>query len=254
MDDHTVAGRVVAILEVAAAEASPAPLARLTAGTGIPKPTVRRIANRLVEHGILRRVPEGYVLGLRLAELGMMAVRQLGNAEFMAPYVHELHRRTGQIAWVGAVNGDSLVVLDAAYGQVHAKLMDPSIWTRMTPEADATTAAGHLMLAARPEATERVLRSGLTRLTPYTVVSPRLLQSRWRRTAETGLALEQEETCLGWWCAAVLLPGPTAPHIVGLTAETHGLSPARALPQLRRIAEGLGRELKGIGVEHALPE
>jgi hypothetical protein len=49
MDDHTVVGRAVAILDCVASAASPLPLAALTRKTGIPKPTVRRIASDLTE-------------------------------------------------------------------------------------------------------------------------------------------------------------------------------------------------------------
>ncbi|MFK4088283.1 IclR family transcriptional regulator [Kribbella sp. NPDC020789] len=243
MDDHTVAGRVAAILEVVAASPVSTSLALLAAETGIPKPTVRRIANQLVIRNILRRDVLGYRLGLRLIELGNAAVIQLGTAELAAPFVHELHERTQQIAWVGVLTEDSIVVVDLAFASEHSAPM--KAWPMVMPMATmAATAAGHLMLAARPGRTEEVLRNGgLNRLTPYSITSPRVLEGRIRRAAETGTAHEWEETRLGWWCCASLVSAPDADYVLGLTAQTSGMPMSRTISTLRRVAEDFGREL-----------
>jgi DNA-binding IclR family transcriptional regulator len=100
------------------------------------------------------------------------------------------------------------------------------------------------MLALQPSYLEEILRSGgPTKLTPYTVTSPRLLQGRMQRAADTGIAHEWEETRLGWWCCATLVCAPTASYIFGLTAETNGNPMARDVIQLRQVAENFGREL-----------
>ncbi|WP_328993606.1 helix-turn-helix domain-containing protein [Kribbella sp. NBC_01245] len=242
MDDHTVAGRVAAILDAVSAGPGPATLARLAAETCIPKPTVRRIANQLVDQRMLRRDPQGYRLGLRLIELGGDAATQLGTAELAAPFVHELHERTRQIAWVGTVDHDSLVVLDTAYAREHAPIM-AAAWSSRLPMT-APTAAANLILAAKPAHVEQILRSGgPTRLTPHTVTSPRLLLGKLQRAADTGIAHEWEETRLGWWCCAMLVPAPAATYIFGLTAETHRTPMACGVTQLQRVAEHFGREV-----------
>lgn len=244
MDDHTVAGRVAAILDVVASTPGPMALARLAAETGVPKPTVRRIANQLVARNILRRDILGYQLGLRLVELGSAAMIQLGSAELAAPFVHELHERTRQIAWVGALTQDSLVVLDLAFAREHSAAM--TAWPMVMPMATmAATAAGHIMFATRPDRLQEVLRAGgPARLTPYSVTNPRLLEGRIRRAAETGIAHEWEETRLGWWCCASLVSTPNAEYVFGLTAQTSGPPMARAITQLRRVSENFGREME----------
>lgn len=244
MDDHTVAGRVIAILDAVSAGPGPATLAGLAAATSIPKPTVRRIANQLVDRRILHRDPRGYRLGLRLIELGATAAIQFGTAELAAPYVHELHEQTRQIAWVGTVDTDSIVVLDTAFGREHASVMATEWSSRMPMATTAATAAGHLMLAAQPAYVEQILRcGGLTRLTPHTVTSPRMLLGKIQRAADTGMAHEWEETRLGWWCCATLVSAPAATYILGLTAETHRTPLARGITQMQRVAEQFGREL-----------
>lgn len=246
MDDHTVAGRVAAILDVVAAAPGPTSLARLAAETGVPKPTVRRIANQLVARNLLRRDVLGYQLGLRLVELGSAAMIQLGTAELAAPFVHELHERTRQIAWIGALTQDSLVVLDLAFASEHSAAM--TAWPTVMPMATmAATAAGHIMLAARPDRLQEVFRSGRpARLTPYSITSPRMLEGRIRRAAETGIAHEWEETRLGWWCCASLVSTPNAEYVFGLTAQTNSQPMARTITQLRQVAENFGREMRAV--------
>ncbi|WP_162889964.1 IclR family transcriptional regulator [Streptomyces olivoreticuli] len=231
------------ILGAVASAPVPMSLSKLTEETGIPKPTVRRIANQLVAHGVLYHHLGGYRIGLRVTELGGMAARQLGSAELAASFVHELHRRTGQIAWIGAVSDDCLVMLDTAFARDHVRIMGTSWPPKMKLETIAATAAGQLMMALRANETGEVPRWSLTRLTPYTVTSPQRHLDRLRSAAETGEAVEWEEVRLGWWCGAALVPGPTTTHIVGLTSNVHELSAGRGLGQLRRIADGLSREL-----------
>ncbi|MEV4260602.1 helix-turn-helix domain-containing protein [Kribbella sp. NPDC049584] len=244
MDDHTVTGRAMAILEAVGAGLGPMTLSKLVAETGIPKPSVRRIANRLVDHRILHRESGGYSLGLHLAELGQLAARQLGTAETASPFIHELHQRTRQIAWIGTAGDDGFVMLESSFALRHSQLMAAEWPPPAPPGLFGATAAGQLLLSTRPQLVDLFLQSGPTRLTPYTVTNPQLIVRRLERVAETGLAIEREETRVGWWCGAVVIPGPTTPHILGLTAELHGMSPHRGLRQLQQIADELTCELK----------
>jgi DNA-binding IclR family transcriptional regulator len=253
MDDHTVAGRVAAILDVVAVLQGPTSLARLTVETGIPKPTVRRIANQLVTQRILRRDPQGYCLGLRLIELGTTATLQLGVAELASPFIHELHERTGQIAWVGTANADGVVILDKAFSRQHAQTV-AAFPSQLPPETTAATAAGHLVLASQPAFLEQVLRAGgPARLTPYTVTNRGMLRDRLDRAADTGTAHESEETSLGWWCSATLVVTPTASYVLGLTGQTTGVPVAPRLTQLRRVADQFARQLNQAQISRESP-
>jgi DNA-binding IclR family transcriptional regulator len=246
MDDHTVTGRLLEILDVVA-DLGPVPLAKLAAETGIPKPTVRRIAENLVLHRMLTRGPDGYRLGLRLWELGTTATRHATVAEVASPYLQELSFRTRQIAWLGIVTEEALLVVDTAFTEDHTAVMssvDTTAWLpRMATGAFPSTAAGQLMLAMQPEIVEKVLRAGPARVTPYTVINPRMILQRLRRANETGIATEHEELRVGWWCAAMVVRGPSATHIIGLTAEVHGLHTTKGLLQLQRTANRLQTEI-----------
>lgn len=247
MDDRTVVGRAVAIVGAVAAGPGPTTLAGLTARTGIPKPTVRRIANHLVAHKILTREPNGYRLATRLTDLGTAAARQLGTVDVAAPYVHELHSSSDQITWIASISDASLVILDTAFAHRHARLMAAAWPPIMTRRSMLGTAAGRLMVASGAVDPGELFDRGPVRRTPYTITNRRILHDRVLRAADTGVAVECEETRLGWWCGAVDLPGAAGTHIIGMTAELRRILPERGLSLLTGIAERLRRELASTG-------
>lgn len=248
VDDHTVAGRMMDVIEALAASAGAMSLARLTAETGLPKATVRRIANNLVGHRILHLGPDGYRLGLRLLELGNSAARHIAVAEIAGPYLQELSQSTGQITWAGIISDGAFVVTDTAFTHKHSALMAQTANRTWLPRVRAgdcpSTAVGQLMIALEPGGLDEALRTGVARATPYTVTSPYLLRERLRRSADTGIATEYEESRLGWWCAATVVPGPSATHLIGVTAEMNSLPPTRGLRHLQTTADRLAGALK----------
>lgn len=247
MDDRTVTGRVLAILEVLAeATTTPVALGALTRLTGIPKQTVRRIANDLVSRGMLDHHEAGYSLGPRVLSLGEAAERQLCKPDLVGPFVHDLHQRTGMISWVARMEGTRLHMVDSVHAREHSRLMASEWPARMDYEVVPGTAAGQLIAAANPQAMEPVLRRTLPRLTPRTLVLPGRYVARVRQVAETGLATEYDECRMGWWCAAVRLDPPHGRVVVGVTGEISRAPITRTLRQLHAIRDELGRELSSL--------
>ena len=64
---------VFALLDCFTAEETDLTLAELASRTAIPKSTVHRLTNVLVEQRLLRRTDAGFGLGIRLFELGEAA-------------------------------------------------------------------------------------------------------------------------------------------------------------------------------------
>jgi DNA-binding IclR family transcriptional regulator len=202
MDDHTVTGRVLAVLDAVAQLADRATLTALTHCTGIPKPTVRRIAADLVTRGILERDADGYRLGPRLVQLGAEAARQQGVRRAAAPYVHDLFARTGEIAWMSAFTESCNTLVECAFGSHRADDMRKPWPAAIRSARFMASASGRLVLAHRPELVENLRSRPLPRLTRYTT-------TRWGQVAQAieaarddGLAIENEETLLGYNCVA----------------------------------------------------
>lgn len=244
MDDHTVTGRVLAILDVLAEAGRPIGLAALTQLTGIPKPTVRRIANDLVRRQVVDRGPDGYLFGPRMIGLARAAERQVCKPDLIRPFTDELHRRTGMIAWAARADALGLLpIVACANDRGQGRFITDEWPVRFAYETFPMTAGAQLVACGHPDAMERVLRRGLPRLTPRTVVMPGQYEARVRQAAATGLATEYEESRIGWWCGAIRLEPPYGELVVGVTGRTGGASIARVLRHLEAVRDPLSREL-----------
>ena len=208
MDDHTVTGRVVAVLDAVAALDDAATLAALTRRTGIPKPTVRRIASDLVTRGLLVRHADRYQLGPRLLEFTSHAARQQGIRHAAIPHVQDLFARTGEIVWVSAFTDTSNALLHSAFGTNRAADMQRPWPNAIRSPGFLTTAAGRILLTDRPELAEHLHTRSLPRLTPYTLTHPAKIATAIKTARDTGIAIEHEESLLGYSCIAAGVRGP----------------------------------------------
>ncbi|MCV7302159.1 helix-turn-helix domain-containing protein [Mycobacterium barrassiae] len=248
-DDHTVVGRAVTILDTVVESAAPITLAELTRRTGIPKQTVRRIANDLVARGMLDRAPDGYAPGQRLMRHGMLSAHRHGIAVTAQPYLQELHLRTrGQAAWFATVHGGELMLAGAAFGRSYMEPMAKSWFPNMSKLGPSRVllAAGVIEVGHHPELVEGVLTDKLRPLTRHSVTDTGRLRQRLREVRDTGYAYEAEQAVLGVGCTAAAVREPSG-KLVGAIGVTGRRShpDARGLRNaLLRFGETLLEELK----------
>ncbi|RDI50548.1 IclR family transcriptional regulator [Nocardia mexicana] len=248
-DDHTVIGRAVAILDAVTEAAGPVPLAELTRRTGIPKPTVRRIANDLAERDMLARTPEGYAAGSRLIHQGPRSAFQSGHALTVQPYLQDLHRHSrGELAWFATMNDGELTVAGAAFGRPHVPAIKAACWpsTELLGPSMVLLASGRLQIAHQPERADAVLAGGWAPLTRYSLMDRRRMRDLLTQARDTGFAREVEQFTLGWSCIGAVLRDGTGAMIgaLGITGRCDRIE-ARGLDvELRRSAQALERELR----------
>ncbi|MEU6586800.1 IclR family transcriptional regulator C-terminal domain-containing protein [Nocardia sp. NPDC046763] len=208
-DDHTVIGRAVAILDaVTQAAGAPISLAALTRRTGVPKSTVRRIADDLVARQMLASTPEGYLPGKRLIQQGMHAALNLGLVATVQPYLQELHLRSrGELAWFATVHNGELVITGTVFGQEYGSVITGSGWPTMSALGTSLvlTAAGRLQIAHHPDQAEYVLGVGCRPLTRYSITDRNRLRYLLNQARDTGLATEAEQVIEGWSCSAAVV-------------------------------------------------
>lgn len=90
-------------------------LGELVEVTGLPRPTVHRLAAALVVHGLLRRDDElRYLPGLRLIPLGLSASRSLPLAAVAQGPLEALRDSTGESAQLYVRQGDGRVCVAVA--------------------------------------------------------------------------------------------------------------------------------------------
>jgi DNA-binding IclR family transcriptional regulator len=251
-DDGTVVGRVAAILEEVASASGPLSLAELTRRTGIPKPTVRRIAASLVTRGLLNRADDGYAPGGALVRYGLRAVARHPAALAAQPVLADLHQRaSGGIAWFSAVHGGKLTLAGTACHREHRAAISTGWPTDELIGPSVVLVAGNrLEIAHQPERADRILATGWRRLTPYSVTDPRRMRSLLAEARDTGLAREDEQTRLGWSCLATALRDSDGAVIgvLGVSGRTGPLEGPAIRAALMRLASDLETEYRTAGL------
>ncbi|OHV73005.1 IclR family transcriptional regulator C-terminal domain-containing protein [Pseudofrankia sp. BMG5.36] len=249
MDDHTVTGRVVAVLDAVAAQADAMTLAELTRATGIPKPTVRRIAADLVARRLLERRDDGFRLGSHLLDLGARAARHHGLRDVATPYVQELFARTGEVAWIAAATERSLTLVDSAFGTNRAQAVRQGEGTlEFSGPALLMTAAGRVLLADRPDLVEQLRPQSLPKATARTTTSWPQLIAALAVARDTGTAIEHEQSRFGYSCIAAGIRDQEGSlvGVLGITGRIGSWAPERIARPLVAAAASIESSLKAL--------
>ena len=198
-DLSSMVGRVVQILAVFERSAGRLTLGQITARCGLPRSSVHRILQQLVEARWLRRDDAEYSLGIRMFELGSNVVQQTRITDAARPFVHELCRATRLVVHLGTLDEHDVVYLEKIGGPF-AGTLPSRVGGRLPAHS---TAVGKALLAYAPRAViDDHLEHGLARRTTATIVSAAALEAEMVRIRERGYAAEQGEAVPGVSCVA----------------------------------------------------
>lgn len=219
-------------------------LMELTEVSGLPTPTVHRLAQTLVQRGYMRQLPNrSYALGFRLVPLGAAAnVFARSNPEgILTDLVVEL----GETANVAVLSGDQ-----AEYAaQVPSRFgMRTIIEVGRRVELHCTGVGKALLAQLDEEAvTQIVRRSGMHPFTDYTIQTEVALAAGLTQIRAQGYALEDQEHEIGVRCVAVPVDaGPQSWMAVSISGPVARLSDDavnRAVPLLQAAASRLAAEI-----------
>ncbi|WP_330328110.1 IclR family transcriptional regulator [Streptomyces pseudovenezuelae] len=220
-------------------------LSELSVRSGLPKPTVHRLAADLVRLGWLERSGPHYRLGAKLFELGSLVPHRLDLREAALPFLQDLFEATRETVHLGVREGLEIVYLERIHG--HEALRLPSRIGGSLPLS--CTGVGKALLAfSGPELTEELLSQPLPSLTPHSITDPARLRTALEKTQVSGLAYEEQEAALGVSCiAAPVFDGGTAVAALSVAVPRDRFSPAQLAPAVRTAALGLSRVLRGGG-------
>ncbi|BBY92618.1 transcriptional regulator [Mycobacterium gallinarum] len=176
-------------------------LAQIVRRTGLPRSSAHRMLERLVALRWLRRNGRDYELGMRLVELGSLAVHQDRLHRAAIPLLHDLHRATGLVVHLAVLDGSDVVYLEKIGDRMVA-----AIPTRVGGRQPAHCAAvGKAMLAYNSEADVVDLS---TRKTRYSISTPAQLRAELANVRGRGVAFDREESVPGFGCVAAPIGGP----------------------------------------------
>jgi DNA-binding IclR family transcriptional regulator len=152
---------------------------------------VFRVLKTLEEHGYVQHEPVSrrYTLGLRIWEMGAKAVGRTGLVEAVRPVLKWLTTVTGQTSGLIVLRGTDVLYLDIREGQEALRF-----YAEPGSRAPAYgTASGKAMLAWHPECATQVVKAGMRRLTPTTIVRAADLRRELQEIRRTGVAINRGE-------------------------------------------------------------
>ena len=239
---RSVTARALSLLDTFNETRRQQSLSEMAERAGLPLPTALRLTRELVAWGALSRAPNGqYVIGRRLWDLGLLAPVQRGLVDVASPYLHDLYGATRATVHLAVREGTQALYLDRLRGSASVPVVS-QIGSRLPLYA---TGVGKVLLAYAPPDVVEVVCSELSRITPYTVVSPAKLRRQLAAVRTEGYATTDEEMTLGACSMAVpIRRGDEVVAALGLVVASPGRDRVRLVAGLEVAARGIGRALR----------
>jgi DNA-binding IclR family transcriptional regulator len=251
-DRNTVASKILAILSAFTPEVRELSLNQLAQRSGLPLSTTYRLATALVDGGALEPGTHGgYRVGLRLWEIGSLAVRGLTLREVAVPFMQDLYEVTHENVHLAVLSG-----LEALYVQKITGSRSISVRAKEARRLPLhATGVGKVLLAhAEEKIFDEVVAHGLERHTPHTIINPRQLSRALAAIRHQGYAIGNEEMQLGRVSVAAPLRGAAGEVVAALSivGRASAIDPARLVPAVRTASLGISRasaDLQGTGAQ-----
>lgn len=240
-DRRSMLRRATRILEAFDDEHPVLKLRGLSARTGLPRSTVHRTAEQLVELRWLERGTEGYRPGLLLFELGGLVPRVSRLRQSALPFMEDLYECTHELVQLGVLDGAEVVYLDKIGGHASS-----SVVSRLGGRLPAScTGLGKAMLAHSSEDTIiHAVDSGLACRTPSSIVDLDAFRRELTEIRRAGVAFDREEAQTGIVCVAAPIRGSgRAIAALSITGPVDRMCLERLAPAVSGAAAGVWQAL-----------
>jgi DNA-binding IclR family transcriptional regulator len=201
--------------------------------TGLHKSTLYRLLEVLRAHRLicLDEASGSYYLGLRLFELGSIAMRRLNLDRLAQPVLQKLAEQTGETAHLAVLDGSDILAI--AKVESRSSLQIRSTTGYRTPAY--SSAVGKVLLTGLTgeELDEYFVKTPLVPFTRATITSAARLRAELKTIVEQGYALDHEEHEEGVRCVAA----PVRDHTGQIVAGMGVLAPSIRLTGNKRTAE-----------------
>lgn len=208
-------------------------LAQIASAAGLPRATAHRMLAALREIGFIEQDSRSgnYALGIRLFELGSLALANMDLLREAKPHMDRLSRLTGQPAHLGLFNGYAVVVVEREEPD------DRPI--RALPDTETApahcTGVGKAVLAFQSsEVVQRVVDAGLKAYTANTIAAKERLLQELAQIRERGYAFDDCEHQI--WVRCVAAPVRNASGHVFAAISVTGPADRMTLERLEQLA------------------
>lgn len=168
---------------------------------GLPNSSCHHLITTLCQVGALQvRSDRGYVLGLRLFELGAMAANQRQLHDLALPMLKRLAQDVELTCHLGVMEGAEAVYLLKVEGNREIRV---NTWVGKRLSLHSSS-LGKVLLAGLPEnELEQILAQvSWERKTPHSIVDPNVFRSHLQTVRERGWAIDDEEDLINIRCVA----------------------------------------------------
>lgn len=194
---RSLVGRIGAIMDAFDHTEPVLTLVELSRRVGLPKSTTHRLAEQLRALGWLDRDHRGYRVGMRLFELGGLAVDTNLLRDSAVPHLHALAGKAGLAVQLGVLDHGEVIYLERV--EVGRYRLPTRQGGRMPAYC---TGLGKAMLAFDDDAATEVLEHDLPARTAATLSSPDRLRNELARVRTRGVAFDLQEAYEGLGCVA----------------------------------------------------
>ncbi|KAB1657393.1 MULTISPECIES: IclR family transcriptional regulator [unclassified Pseudoclavibacter] len=237
-------GRVSLILQAFTVTDPVLSLGALSKRTAIPKATVARITQELVDTDLLERVEHGYQLGMRCFELGEMVGRSKLLRRLAVAAMSDLRQATGLTVQLTVLRGGDLVYIEILHGRSIPEHLPSRVGGRVPAHASAAGKA--LMAYSDTSVTAGLLAGPLMKLGPRTITDTAVLHRQFAEIRATGVAFEVAESAEGVACvSSPLLRQDRSPiAAISLTGPASEGDIRRFAPTVYAATLGLNRQIR----------
>lgn len=223
---------------------------RVAAELGVAKSTACRMLAALAASGMLERSRSGrYRLGLRLFEIGQLAVDRLMLRELSLPVLGELREVLRETAQLAVPVGADVLYVDRLEGNGAGTMFHTELYRRGPGHSSS---AAKVIAAYNPSMARAILERGFVRRTPFTIVDPQRYAQVLRQVHVDGYAASREEHTMGMSSVAAPIlvrrgertVAVAAISVVGGTSRVLGARKVAVVQSVRRAAKSVSAALE----------
>lgn len=239
----SVLDRVAAILDVFGLSEE-LTLVEVARRADLPRSSVHRMLQQLVDLEWVERRDYAYRLGVRMRELGNHALLQDDIHRAAIRPMYDLRDETGLSVHLTVLVGTEAVTMETVWGRSSEPALLPSRYPAYA------TACGKVLLAGLPEEKNPFrTHDVLPQSTPFTISSPRQLAKELHKVRELQLAVSREELGLGVVSVAVPVgPIGASRAAMGISGPVGRFNPDMVARALRRAAAQSWTQSRSSGV------
>lgn len=223
-------------------------LAQVAQSAGLPRATAHRMLTALREIGFIQQEARSglYGLGIRLFELGSLALANMDLMREAKPFMDRLSRLAGETVHLGVFDGYNVIVVEREEPQDRVLARNLS-GTESAPAY--CTSVGKAVLAFQgAEAIERICAAGMKPFTANTLVTREALEADLARIRARGYSIDDSEHQI--WVRCVAAPirnaGGQVFAAVSVTGAADRVTESRTQqlsPLVMQTADSISRQL-----------